>query len=80
MEEDKRASSMVHLTNLSSDFYWFPQKIALTYFILWCKNVKNYQKHQGRGPDLRQDPVEAILVIFGHRALIFLFESSWKEK
>ena len=30
---------------------------------------------------LRQDPpLEAILVIFGHRALIFfLFESSWKK-
>ena len=25
-----------------------------------------------------QDPLEAILVIFGRRALIFLFESSWK--
>ena len=30
--------------------------------------------------DLRQDPLEAILVIFGHRALIFcLFESSWEK-
>ena len=28
---------------------------------------------------LRQDPLEAILVIFGRRALIFLFESSWKN-
>ena len=28
---------------------------------------------------LRQDPLEAILVIFGRRALIFLFESSWKK-
>ena len=29
---------------------------------------------------LRQDPLEAILVIFGHGALIFfLFESSWKK-
>ena len=28
---------------------------------------------------LRQDPLEAILVIFGSRALIFLFESSWKK-
>ena len=29
---------------------------------------------------LRQDPLEAILVIFGCRALIFfLFESSWKK-
>ena len=32
------------------------------------------------GPALRQDPLEAILVIFGRRALIFfLFESSWKK-
>ena len=30
--------------------------------------------------DLRQDPLEAILVIFGRRALIFfLFKSSWKK-
>ena len=28
---------------------------------------------------LRQDPLEAILVIFGRRDLIFLFESSWKK-
>ena len=28
---------------------------------------------------LRQDPLEAILVIFGHRALIFLYEMSWKN-
>ena len=28
---------------------------------------------------LRQDPLEAILVIFGRRALIFLFQSSWKK-
>ena len=27
----------------------------------------------------RQDPLEDILVIFGRRALIFLFESSWKN-
>ena len=31
-------------------------------------------------PPLRQDPLEAILVIFGRTALIFfLFESSWKN-
>ena len=29
--------------------------------------------------DLRQDPLEAILVTFGRRALIFLLESSWKK-
>ena len=28
---------------------------------------------------LRQDPLEAILVIFGRRALFFLFESSGKN-
>ena len=28
---------------------------------------------------LRQDPLEVILVIFGGRAFIFLFESSWKN-
>ena len=34
-----------------------------------------------RGIYLRQDPLEAILVIFGRRALFiyFLFESSWKN-
>ena len=32
------------------------------------------------GKGLRQDPLEAILVIFGRRALIFFsFESSWKK-
>ena len=29
--------------------------------------------------DLRQDPFEAILVILVRRALIFLFEISWKN-
>ena len=28
---------------------------------------------------LRQDPLEAILVTFGRRALFFLFENSWKK-
>ena len=28
---------------------------------------------------MKQSVLEAILVIFGHRALIFLFESSWKN-
>ena len=31
------------------------------------------------GIGLRQDPLEAILVIFGRRALFFLFKSSWKN-
>ena len=29
--------------------------------------------------DFRQDSLEAILVIFGQRALIFFFEISWKN-
>ena len=29
---------------------------------------------------LRQDPLEAILVFFGRRALNFLFENSWKKE
>ena len=40
--------------------------------------LKNKESRQKAG--LRQDPLEAILVIFGHRALIFfLLESSWKK-
>ena len=37
-------------------------------------------KIASRGPALWQDPLAAILVIFGCRALMFLlFESSWKN-
>ena len=37
-------------------------------------------RHDRADFSLRQDPLEAILVIFGRRALIlFLFESSWKK-
>ena len=36
--------------------------------------------NESKANELRQDPLEAILVIFGRRALIFfLFESSWKK-
>ena len=49
----------------------------------WSRyNVKGLQVCQKRwtAKGLRQDPLEAILVIFGRRALIFfLFESSWKN-
>ena len=45
------------------------------------KKIKNYQTQINR--DLKaplKDPLEAILVIFGRRALIFFwFESSWKK-
>ena len=48
-----------------------------------CSAVENgsFALHLPQKPcNLRQDPVDAILVIFGRRALIFfLFESSWKK-
>ena len=51
-----------------SIFLWsFHRRCLSTSSIPWCKKVKNDQK------------LEAILVIFGRRALIFLFESSWKS-
>ena len=38
----------------------------------WCKKVKNDQKLKSKGSCLKAGPpLEAILVIFGHRALIF---------
>ena len=41
---------------------------------------KRDRKEKQFSESLRQDPLEAILVIFGRRALIFfLFESSWKK-
>ena len=44
------------------------------------KQTQNQETDVKVETDLRQDPLEAILVIFGRRALIFfLFESSWKN-
>ena len=45
------------------------------------KKIRTFMvKNQNAEVTLRQDPLEAILVIFGRRALIFfLFESSWKK-
>ena len=46
------------------------------------KNIFEDDQVPGHHPRaLRQDPLEAILVIFGRRALFyfFLFESSWKN-
>ena len=37
-------------------------------------------KNPNDGATLRQDPLEAILVIFGRRALIFFFVSKLLEK
>ena len=48
---------------------------VVRFFFLAQTMLPNYSKFC-----LRQDPLEAILVIFGRRALIFfLFESSWKK-
>ena len=47
-----------------------------------CLKQEVLQRFHGRHSTilLRQDPLEAILVIVGRRALIFfLFESSWKK-
>ena len=50
---------------VGSDFIW---------------NASSSTKSEKMFPKLRQDPLEAILVIFGRKALIFfLFESSWKK-
>ena len=38
--------------------------------IPWCKKSKKTKNWNQGGPALRQDPLEAILVIFGRRALI----------
>ena len=74
---------MAHLNNFSFEFFiQFLHKILFYFFYTMEQEVKNDQKLKSRGPALRQDPppLEAILVIFGRRALIFfLFESSWKK-
>ena len=49
----------------------FSQTMPLYFFYHDANKVKNNQKLKSRGPALRQDPLEAILVIFGRRALIF---------
>ena len=47
---------------------------------LYNEKSTSYQQSKMWRRGLRQDPLEAILVIFGRRALIFfLFESSWKK-
>ena len=50
--------------------------------IPWCKKSKKTKNWNQGGPALRQDPLEAILVIFGRRALIFFclkaLEKKWK--
>ena len=71
---------MAHLTNFSFECFYkiFTEDASLPLLYHNAKKVKNDQKLKSRGPE-GQDPLEAILVIFGRRALIFLFESSWKN-
>ena len=56
-------------------------KWPLDYFLKDGKGIRSWScAGTVDSQDLRQDPLEAILVIFGRRALIFfLFESSWKK-
>ena len=72
---------MARLTNFSFEsFLWnVHRKCLSTSSISWCKTVKNDQKLKARRCFLKAEPLEDILVIFGRRALIFLFESSWKK-
>ena len=50
--------------------------VSLRRFFFLFKDVKPEKKHKKA---LRQDPLRLFLVIFGRRALIFLFECSWKN-
>ena len=57
---------------------WRGLKLKITGFNL--SNNEDMIMIRQDTPKLRQDPLEAILVIFGRRTLIFfLFESSWKK-
>ena len=61
---------------------WNPRLISwgvsLFVRVIWVYNFPLAPSAEEEGV-LRQDPLEAILVIFGRRALIFLLESSWKK-
>ena len=59
----------------------FRDQLVLFYPAREEKAIHTYTfSSKKNGKILRQDPLEAILVIFGRRALIFfLFESSWKN-
>ena len=74
------------MTNFSFEFFneIFTEDASLLFQYHGAKKSKmTKNSNQGGGggaPALRQDPLEAILVIFGRRALsFFLFESSWKN-
>ena len=70
---------MAHLTNFSFEFFYeiFTEDASLPLLYHGAKKSKMTKNSNqgGAGP-----PLEAILVIFGRRVLIFfLFESSWKK-
>ena len=78
----KKVSSDHNTGQITSNFIFMQFGFLLT--APKRKKVENSKFHffdKMRGcPPLRQDPLEAILVIFGRRALIFfLFETSWKK-
>ena len=73
---------MGHLTNVSFEFPYaiFTEDASLLFPYHGAKESK-MTKNSNQGWVLPgRTPLEAILVIFGRRALIcFLFESSWKK-
>ena len=73
---------MAHLTNFSFEFFYkiFTEDASQPLLYHGAKKVKNDQKLKLRGPAIRQDPLEAILVIFGRRALIFFWKLLEKMK
>ena len=55
--------------------------MPLHFFYTMVQKSQKWPKTQIKGgPALRQDPLEAILVIFGRRALIFFFVWKLLEK
>ena len=80
------SNSVAHLTNFSFEFFYkiFTEDASLRLLYHGAKRSKmtknSNQRGGGGGSCLKAGPLEANLVIFGRRrrALIFLFESSWK--
>ena len=74
-----RATLVAHLTNFSFHFFYeiFTEDASQRLLYRGAKKSKmtKNSNQRGGGPALRQDPLEAVLVIFGRRALIFLFKA-----
>ena len=74
---------MAHLTNFSFEYFYeiFTEDASLCLLYHGAKKSKMTKNSNQGGSCLKAGPpLEAILVIFGRRALIFfLFESSWKK-